>query len=255
MLIVLIFISLFICVISKKVPDHTKETITCQCKDFFELYFYCNVYDTSEKLENHVKSIDQCTPFQKVENGSAPLFLLYDVNSVEGFNLRRDVYVRLAVFIKSLRQRKHFESTVLVLPPFYQLYHWNIVSYNQHTINGINTDDILFWNHFFDLESMKRYTAVIDIYEYFTIIKDCFGMNAKSILDYVFRLKYFDSMFLNRKFEEKFEVQTKCDQNLIRNSGQFISLYKNVSIRQFNCVEFQGSAALLSNLMEKYTNR
>ena len=31
-------------------------------------------------------------------------YLMYDLNPQEGFNLRRDVYIRIAVFIKRLQQ-------------------------------------------------------------------------------------------------------------------------------------------------------
>ena len=51
-------------------------------------------------------------------------YILYDVNPGEGFNLRRDVYMRMAVFVKKLNRA--FPSTywVLVLPPWGHLYHW-----------------------------------------------------------------------------------------------------------------------------------
>ena len=51
-------------------------------------------------------------------------YILYDVNPGEGFNLRRDVYMRMAVFVRKLNRA--FPSTywVLVLPPWGHLYHW-----------------------------------------------------------------------------------------------------------------------------------
>ena len=63
-------------------------------------------------------------------------YVLYDVNSGEGFNLRRDVYMRMAVFVNKLNQVltismlsllvQAFPSWywVLVLPPWGHLYHW-----------------------------------------------------------------------------------------------------------------------------------
>jgi hypothetical protein len=38
-------------------------------------------------------------------------YILYDVNPPEGFNLRRDVYMRMAIFVKKL---KEFEDCHLV---------------------------------------------------------------------------------------------------------------------------------------------
>lgn len=43
-----------------------------------------------------------------------PVFILYSVNPVEGFNLRRDVYIRMATFVKNLRNVKGYSSAQLV---------------------------------------------------------------------------------------------------------------------------------------------
>lgn len=242
------FQSSLFCVFSKKVPAKIPQTTTCQSTDFFYYFFCCDKLD--EKWNNQ---INKCIPFQRIS--SPAYFLLYDVNPVEGFNLRRDVYIRMAVFVKSLRQHKNYQNTFLVLPPFYQLYHWNIVTTNRYRSNAINDEDIVFWNHFFDLESMKFYTQIIDFWEYFEIMRDCFGAKSNVRIDYVFRLKHFESMFSNRKFEEKFEVQAACDRDSILNRGQFISLYRNFSLGEVQCIEFQGSASLLHNLLQQTLKR
>uniref|UniRef100_A0A915Q588 GDP-fucose protein O-fucosyltransferase 2 n=1 Tax=Setaria digitata TaxID=48799 RepID=A0A915Q588_9BILA len=49
-------------------------------------------------------------------------FLIYDVNYGEGFNLRRDVFVRIANAVRILRENGF--NYVLVLPPWGGLYHW-----------------------------------------------------------------------------------------------------------------------------------
>lgn len=241
--------SWILCVLAWKVPASIKQSKTCQYSDYFYYFFCCDTFD-----ENKTNQINSCAPFQRTDLPT--YFLLYDVNPVEGFNLRRDVYIRMAVFVKSLRQRnKNYANIFLVLPPFYQLYHWNMVTTNRYRTNDINHDDIVFWNHFFDMESMKHYTSVIDLWEYFTIMRDCFGIKSNVRLDYVFRLRHFDSMFASRKFEEKFEVKTACDRDSIQNRGQFISLYRNFSVDIVKCVDFQGSASLLTNLLEKNVKR
>ena len=51
-------------------------------------------------------------------------YILYDVNPGEGFNLRRDVYMRMAVFVKKLNKAFPQSYWVLVLPPWGHLYHW-----------------------------------------------------------------------------------------------------------------------------------
>lgn len=90
-----------------------------------------------------------------------PLYILYDVNPVEGFNLRRDVYIRMAVFFKSLKESTH-RKVRLVLPPFSELFHWRSREINQKHI---------FWNTFFDLASLKLYTDVIDMWEFWDEIR------------------------------------------------------------------------------------
>lgn len=225
-----------------------KQSTTCQSIDYFNYFFWCDKFD--EKWSNR---INKCAPFQRTT--SPTYFLLYDVNPVEGFNLRRDVYIRMAVFQKSLRQRTNYQNSFLVLPPFYHLYHWNMVTTKRYRSNEINSNDIVFWNHFFDMDSMKNYTTVIDMWEYFEIMRDCFGVKSNLRLDHVLRLKHFESMFSSRKFEEKFEVQAACDRNSVQNRGQFISLYSNFSLGNVQCIEFQGSASLLHNLLEKYKKR
>lgn len=45
-------------------------------------------------------------------------YILYDVNPPEGFNLRRDVYVRVAVFLRRLIERDKEFQWQLVLPPW-----------------------------------------------------------------------------------------------------------------------------------------
>lgn len=45
-------------------------------------------------------------------------YILYDVNPPEGFNLRRDVYVRIAVFLKRLANGNKEFRWHLVLPPW-----------------------------------------------------------------------------------------------------------------------------------------
>lgn len=235
-------------VFSKKVPAKIKQSTTCQYADFFYSFFCCDKLDAKWNDQRN-----KCLTFQRASTPS--YFLLYDVNPMEGFNLRRDVYIRMAVFVESLRRHRNYENTFLVLPPFYQLYHWNIVTTNRYRSNDINYEDVIPWNHFFDLESMKRYTAVIDLWEYFEIMRDCLGAKSNPRLQYVFRLKHFESMFTSRKFEEKFEVQAACDRDAAVNRGQFISLYRNFSLGEVQCIEFQGSASLLHNLLQQNVRR
>lgn len=81
-------------------------------------------------------------------------YLLYDVNPPEGFNLRRDVYIRIASLMKTLLKS---ENWVLVLPPWGRLYHWQSPDILQVRIP---------WSEFFDLPSLNKNIPVIE-YEQF----------------------------------------------------------------------------------------
>lgn len=83
-----------------------------------------------------------------------PRYLLYDVNPPEGFNLRRDVYIRIASLLKTLLKS---ENWVLVLPPWGRLYHWQSPDILQVRIP---------WSEFFDVPSLNRNIPVIE-YEQF----------------------------------------------------------------------------------------
>lgn len=80
-------------------------------------------------------------------------YLLYDVNPGEGFNLRRDVYLRMANLVKLLNK---VQSWVLVLPPWNHLYHWN---------SDIEQQNIP-WSLFFDIESLAQHVPVIEFEQF-----------------------------------------------------------------------------------------
>ena len=83
-----------------------------------------------------------------------PRYLLYDVNPGEGFNLRRDVYIRMANLVKFLNED---EPWILVLPPWGRLYHWQ-----SPTI----TNSKIPWSKFFDLDSLRKLIPVIEFTDY-----------------------------------------------------------------------------------------
>lgn len=178
--------------------------------------------------------------------GGGELFLLYDVNQSEGFNLRRDVYIRLAVFLNILRQREGYQNTTLVLPPFHRLYHWK---------SREQANDILFWNHFFNLDSLKSFANVIDLWEYFDRVKALNEKGSKKTktvtIDHVIQLKHFASMFESGKFEDKFHFGQCKNDKLFKQNDEVNFVYSNISMINFHCVEFQGSASLLHDVLEE----
>lgn len=197
---------------------------------------------------NHCKIVDLFlhNPSLRFKTNTQPpgtTYILYDVNLVEGFNLRRDVYIRIAVFIKYLRQKPGYERTKLVLPPFSELYHWR----------SRNVDQMhLFWNQFFDLDSLKLYTDVIDMWEFFEEIAPGLGGRDELIIDEVYKLKHFQDMFENGIFVDKFE-KSKCGQSDL-GQGNYLQ-YSNITAKRVICVNFQGSAHLLQEVIEKFKPR
>ena len=97
-------------------------------------------------------------------------YILYDINPGEGFNLRRDVYMRMAVFVRynlvkffppdnpDLVRKLNFEDPeirwVLVLPPWGHLYHWRS--------RKLGPQIKIPWAEFFDLESLGRFHCLLD---------------------------------------------------------------------------------------------
>lgn len=70
-------------------------------------------HDTCDIREIFVMKRDVCEIRIKDQNEDDEIYILYSVNSVEGFNLRRDVYLRMAIFIKQLRKIKGYRNTHL----------------------------------------------------------------------------------------------------------------------------------------------
>lgn len=162
---------------------------SCDNKEIFVIQRIC----VDEKLNQPTKT--------SIDNA---VFILYSVNPVEGFNLRRDVYLRMATFLKQLRLVKEYSNAILVLPAFHHLYHWKS-NFRQSN---------MFWNHFFDLESLKRYTKILDMWEFFDILQSN-GRHQVEI-DQVFRLQQFEEMFENGVFIDKFEVSFKLNYSYLK---------------------------------------
>ncbi|KAB1252375.1 GDP-fucose protein O-fucosyltransferase 2 [Camelus dromedarius] len=72
------------------------------------------------------------------------VYLLCDVNPLEGFSLCRSVCIYIAFLLKTLLK---MEESVLVIPPWGRLYHWQSLDIHQVRIP---------WSDFFDLSSLNR---------------------------------------------------------------------------------------------------
>lgn len=169
------------------------------------------------------------------------IYLLYDVNAPEGFNLRRDVYIRLAVFVRQLVIRKPFQNLRLVLPPWRRLTHWKSSHLQQHSLP---------WEHFFDIESMRRYAPVLDFPEFLTEISQ-FGLQEPPYVQVqqVFQLMNFEYMFEQDVFHEKFEFESDCRKE--KHLQGYLLQQPMLLDNDFVCVRYQGSVNLLERVLRQ----
>lgn len=126
-------------------------------------------------------------------------FLLFEINFGEGFNLRRDVYMRIANTVRALRESG--ENFVLVLPPWGRLHHWTRMQV------------ALPWRLFFDVDSLNRFVPVIEFEEFldgpFTVsekIRFIYLEPENNPIDQVIYLQHFSEGWgteFVRKFEER----------------------------------------------------
>ena len=86
-------------------------------------------------------------------------YLMHDVNPGEGFNLRRDVYLRIANLVKLLNDQED-QHWILVLAPWRHLYHWK---------NRYLRQDGEPWSTFFDIASLNRYVPVMEFDDFVRI--------------------------------------------------------------------------------------
>jgi len=75
-----------------------------------------SIADGESNNQGHCTSAWSCT--QKGAKGQLRRYLLYTVNSGEGFNLARDVFLRVAALASSLQESRTHERWTVVLPPF-----------------------------------------------------------------------------------------------------------------------------------------
>ncbi|XP_053623090.1 GDP-fucose protein O-fucosyltransferase 2 [Plodia interpunctella] len=144
--------------------------------------------------------------------------LFYDVNPLEGFNLRRDVYMRFAILLHEAQKHGKRKNWFLVLPPFQNLIHWR---------SSIADNDPLPWSTFFDVSCLKTFAPVLDLHEVFI-------QEPKIDIDVLYMFQGFDDPFENGIFEDKWQIVNNCkyDGNLWG--------FKNITVKEVVCVKFQG---------------
>uniref|UniRef100_A0A7N8XV28 GDP-fucose protein O-fucosyltransferase 2 n=1 Tax=Mastacembelus armatus TaxID=205130 RepID=A0A7N8XV28_9TELE len=164
-------------------------------------------------------------------------YLLYDVNPPEGFNLRRDVYIRMASLVKSLR--KNGDDWVLVLPPWGRLYHWQSPNIHQIRIQ---------WGEFFSLTSLQANVPVIE-YEEFV------AENGGPFIDHVLVLQNYAEGWTDGKWEEKVDVRPCIDKLMYSKDKQgyyrgWFWGYDETRARNVTCVSAQGHASIMAPVLQ-----
>ncbi|XP_024941370.1 GDP-fucose protein O-fucosyltransferase 2 isoform X1 [Cephus cinctus] len=171
------------------------------------------------------------------------MYILYDVNLPEGFNLRRDVYIRAAVFLRNLIDNDTKYDWQLVLPPWGNLYHWRSMN--------IGMQKYIPWATFFDIVSLQKYIPVLEMYEF---MKEYSVDRKEIVLDRVYFLQHDENMFSAGKFVDKNEVAS-CPENNFpyrkindKFAGRFWG-YSNITALEVKCIIFHGTTfGLMKNL-------
>lgn len=197
-------------------------------------------YIAFEPSSQHSLNVDSLQANNGTQSHSKR-YLLYDVNPGEGFNLRRDVYMRVANMMKLLREKQNW---VLVVPPWRKLYHWR----------SPIEQNALPWRTFFDLESLNRYVPVIEFEDF---VKE----TGEPALDEILYLQGYAEGWKDGHWEEKIDdrdcidrpVYHKDEDGLYR--GYFWGM-DDIFARKFKCLSVQGTAAILvPTLLEKTKSR
>ncbi|XP_077524828.1 O-fucosyltransferase 2 [Amblyomma americanum] len=171
-------------------------------------------------------------------------YLLYDVNPGEGFNLRRDVYMRVARLVAALRMGPDHEDWVLVLPPWGPLYHWRS--------KGLGPQMKIKWKEFFDTNSLGGFVPVMEFEDFHHAVGPT--------IDKVFYLQHYPSTFSSTTWDEKFEEGPCLEETPYYEeeggeefSGWFWG-YPDVTSKRFSCLSVQGSGSTLKPLLQGHSN-
>ncbi|KAK0079508.1 hypothetical protein PV325_001172 [Microctonus aethiopoides] len=231
--IICIIATVFIIIALPETHGHTKSEI--------EQLFKKTETEFCEIPTDSTETNDNC--YINKYSSSDKRYILYDVNPPEGFNLRRDVYIRVAVFINHLVKNNKQYKWNLVLPPWGHLLHWRS--------RDIDKQSQLPWGTFFDIDSLKKFIPVIEMYDFFREYK---SNNANIILDRVYILQNDVRMFETGDFNDKNEISNCSETQIIKytksGTNQFTKLfwgYQNISTKDVKCITYHGS---MSNLIQ-----
>lgn len=206
-------------------------------RTFLQVLLTCAACVNSDNLDAKVAfSTGSQTDF-RVESAKPSRYLLYEVNPGEGFNLRRDVYIRMANLVKALNVE---ERWTLVLPPWNRLYHWR---------SAVKQSQIP-WSTFFDLKSLERHVPVMEFSEFLNVTES-------RQIDEVYYLQGYKEGWTDGKWEEKMDERDCIEQNSFVEDVDGLWVwwfwdFPNVTAKSFKCISVQAQSTYLKPfLLEK----
>lgn len=98
------------------------------------------------------------------------------------------------------------------------------------------------------MDSLKLYTDVIDMWEFWDEIRHY--SQDTVLINEVYKLRQYKDMFENGVFVDKFE-KSKCPNSETTGQSSYLG-YQNLTAKKVSCVNFQGAANLLTDLLKKF---
>ncbi|KFM60123.1 GDP-fucose protein O-fucosyltransferase 2, partial [Stegodyphus mimosarum] len=166
-------------------------------------------------------------------------YLLYEVNPGEGFNLRRDVYMRMAVLVKRLNEEDLLNTWVLVLPPWGPLYHWKT--------KDIGFQEQIKWSNFFDIPSLAKYVLVMELDDFL----DDHGFK----IDVIYYLQHYAEGWTDDRWEERADIRDCIESHPYQKTkngkihGWFWG-YPDIFSDDFYCLSIQGYSSTLKRFLQ-----
>ena len=176
---------------------------------------------------------------QPLQASTTKKYLIYDANPGEGFNLRRDVYMRAANLVRHLRE---VEPWILVLPPWPRLPHWRS-NFEQENIP---------WRMFFDLDSLNEHVPCIEYEDFLTE----YGHE----IDRILYLQNYAEGWTSETWEDKIDPRV-CIEDVpyIKDSNNqwkrsYGSIFLELRSKQFQCMSVQGFASIMTSQLLNRSN-
>ncbi|XP_069121907.1 GDP-fucose protein O-fucosyltransferase 2-like isoform X2 [Argopecten irradians] len=166
-------------------------------------------------------------------------YLLYNVNPGEGFNLRRDVYIRVANLVKLLNDD---EPWALVLPPWGRIYHWQTREISQVKLP---------WSLFFDLDSLRRHIPVLEFEEFLAVSKE-------PVIDEVYYLQRYKEGW--KTWAEKMDIRDCLEKHGYTKGKDnhwhhwFFGYGDEVYAKKFECMSYMGHAGFIKPFLMHNTS-